>query len=78
MNTTGVGEPTTYQISAQCQSYENVRSGICTSYIRHYLGRRFIAGALFEHTTLLSKSLDNTVLFFLCILVVKVEIVILS
>jgi len=24
MNTIGVGEPTTYQISAQCQSYENV------------------------------------------------------
>jgi len=23
MNTIGAGEPTTYQISAQCQSYEN-------------------------------------------------------
>ena len=27
--------------------------------IRHYLGRRFIAGARFEPTTLLSKSLQK-------------------
>jgi len=38
----------------------------------------FIAGARYEPTTLLSKSLDNTAFFFLCILVAKVEIVILS
>jgi hypothetical protein len=37
-----------------------------------------IAGARFEPTTLLSKFLDNTALFFLCILVAKVETVILS
>jgi len=42
-----------------------------------YLGRRFIAGEGFEPTTLLSP-LDNTVFFFLCVLVAKVETVILS
>jgi hypothetical protein len=43
-----------------------------------FWGRGFIAGARYEHTTLLSKSLDNTAFFFLCILVAKVETVILS
>ena len=32
-----------------------------------FWGRGFIAGGRFEPTTLLSKSLDNTAFFFLCI-----------
>jgi hypothetical protein len=40
--------------------------------------RILIAGEGFEPTTLLSKSLDNTAFFFLCVLVAKVETVILS
>jgi hypothetical protein len=43
-----------------------------------FWGRGFIAGEGFEPTTLLSKSLDNTAFFFLCVLVAKVETVILS
>jgi len=39
-----------------------------------YYLQGLIAGEGFEPTTLLSKSLDNTVFFFLCILVAKVDL----
>ena len=63
----------------------NLPSGLYEAFKRRQIvkqllseGNSYSAGARFEHTTLLSKSLDNTAFFFLCIIIAKVETVILS